>query len=285
MQHTGVYGTEVLNIGNTPAILADLAANRPVSPGITGLVFIATDTGVGTRWNGTTWTPLWPAAGSGVTSFGTPGRTGAVVPITGDYTSDMVTEGVTNLYFTNTRARAAFTGSTNIAISVGGVVTLVDPVQVNTIQKAGGGTGGQITLNNQQLLDNTGALSIQYDARRLRDTAGNNAILWGNRTCADTGGNIVLNWATQQLMTAPGGTPTIKLDWSVLGLVDIPVSNLQVAGLTAKTLKFANASSAPGTNAAGAVTNRYGGATNFLGDPTVWGLVNIAGTEYKLPLY
>ena len=44
------------------------------------------------------------------------GRTGAVVATSGDYNSDQVTEGTTNLYFTNTRARTAIslttTGST-----------------------------------------------------------------------------------------------------------------------------------------------------------------------------
>lgn len=47
------------------------------------------------------------------------GRTGAVVATSGDYNSDQVTEGTTNLYFTNTRARAAIslttTGSTGAA--------------------------------------------------------------------------------------------------------------------------------------------------------------------------
>lgn len=42
---------------------------------------------------------------------------------------------------------------------------------------------------------------------------------------------------------------------------------------------------APTTAAAGAVTNRYGGATNFLGDPNSWASVVIAGTTFKIPLY
>jgi hypothetical protein len=35
------------------------------------------------------------------------GRTGAVIAVSGDYNTDLVTEGTTNLYFTNTRSRAA----------------------------------------------------------------------------------------------------------------------------------------------------------------------------------
>lgn len=41
----------------------------------------------------------------------------------------------------------------------------------------------------------------------------------------------------------------------------------------------------PATTAAGTVTNRYGGATNFLGDPVQWLLVTVGGTPYKIPLY
>lgn len=42
---------------------------------------------------------------------------------------------------------------------------------------------------------------------------------------------------------------------------------------------------APGTAAAGVVTNRYGGATNFCGDPDIWLRININGTDYKFPGY
>lgn len=42
---------------------------------------------------------------------------------------------------------------------------------------------------------------------------------------------------------------------------------------------------APGTAAAGTVTNRYGGATNFCGDPDIWLRVNIGGATYKIPCY
>ena len=42
---------------------------------------------------------------------------------------------------------------------------------------------------------------------------------------------------------------------------------------------------APSTAAAGAVTNRYGGATNFCGDPNAWLRIYVSGTAYKIPLY
>ena len=45
------------------------------------------------------------------------GRTGAVVATAGDYNTDLVTEGSTNLYYTNARARAAFSANTGSALT------------------------------------------------------------------------------------------------------------------------------------------------------------------------
>jgi hypothetical protein len=56
------------------------------------------------------------------------GRTGAVVAVSGDYNTDLVTEGTTNLYFTNARARSAIslttTGSSGAATYVSGVLNV-----------------------------------------------------------------------------------------------------------------------------------------------------------------
>jgi hypothetical protein len=56
------------------------------------------------------------------------GRTGAVVAVSGDYNTDLVTEGTTNLYFTNTRARGAIslttTGSSGASTYVSGVLNV-----------------------------------------------------------------------------------------------------------------------------------------------------------------
>jgi hypothetical protein len=57
-------------------------------------------------------------------------------------------------------------------------------------------------------------------------------------------------------------------------------------GSTRENILVGNSgASAPSTTAAGSVTNRYGGATNFLGDPAGWASVVISGTTYKIPLY
>lgn len=46
-----------------------------------------------------------------------------------------------------------------------------------------------------------------------------------------------------------------------------------------------SAASAPATSIGGIITNRYGGDTNFLGDPNSWASVVIGGTTFKIPLY
>lgn len=57
-------------------------------------------------------------------------------------------------------------------------------------------------------------------------------------------------------------------------------------GTTRENILVGNSgATAPSTTAAGTVTNRYGGATNFLGDPVSWASVVISGVTYKIPLY
>ena len=68
----------------------------------------------------------WAAITASVTSVF--GRSGAVVAVSGDYDTDKVTEGTSNLYYTNARARAAFSANTGSALtysSANGRYTLV----------------------------------------------------------------------------------------------------------------------------------------------------------------
>ena len=81
------------------------------------------------RLNDGTDTPLLTGT-SAVNSFN--GRTGVVVPVSGDYTTTLVTEG-TNQYFTNARARAALSGITGVTynsttgeIAIGQAVATTD---------------------------------------------------------------------------------------------------------------------------------------------------------------
>lgn len=57
----------------------------------------------------------WATIAASVTSVF--GRSGTVVAVSGDYDSDLVTEGTSNLYYTNARARAALSANTGSALT------------------------------------------------------------------------------------------------------------------------------------------------------------------------
>jgi hypothetical protein len=87
------------------------------------------------------------------------GRTGAVVAVSGDYNTDLVTEGTTNLYYTNTRARLAFSAN------VGSALTYNNATGRYTLLAADSATAGYITaadwnaFNNKQNSFGTGTAS------------------------------------------------------------------------------------------------------------------------------
>jgi hypothetical protein len=101
--------------------------------------------------------PIYSAAAGAVTSVF--GRTGAVVAVSGDYNTDLVTEGSTNLYYTNTRARAAFSAN------VGSALTYNSSTGRYTLLAADSGTSGYLTstdwnaFNNKQNSFGTGTTS------------------------------------------------------------------------------------------------------------------------------
>jgi hypothetical protein len=93
------------------------------------------------------------------------GRTGAVVAASGDYTTTQVTEG-TNLYYTDTRARAAIslttTGTSGAATYSGGVLNIpqYQSVLTNPVTATGNGVSGQIAyFTGSNSLDGTSAFS------------------------------------------------------------------------------------------------------------------------------
>lgn len=87
------------------------------------------------------------------------GRTGAVVAVAGDYNTDLVTEGTTNLYYTNTRARLAFSAN------VGSALTYNNTTGRYTLLAADSVTAGYLTaadwntFNNKQNSFGTGTAS------------------------------------------------------------------------------------------------------------------------------
>jgi hypothetical protein len=101
--------------------------------------------------------PIYSAGAGAVSSVF--GRTGAVVATTGDYNTDLVTEGSTNLYYTNARARAAFSAN------VGSALTYNSSTGRYTLLAADSGTAGYLTaadwnaFNNKQNSFGTGTTS------------------------------------------------------------------------------------------------------------------------------
>jgi len=89
--------------------------------------------------------PIYSAAAGAVTSVF--GRTGAVVAVSGDYNTDLVTEGSTNLYYTNTRARAAFSAN------VGSALTYNSSTGRYTLLAANSSTAGYVTAADYNYWD------------------------------------------------------------------------------------------------------------------------------------
>jgi len=95
------------------------------------------------------------------------GRTGAVVANTGDYTTSQVTEG-TNLYFTDTRARAAISLTT---IGTSGAATYVSGVL--NIPNYGSVLTGYVPYTGATQDVDLGAFKINAQSLHVKGTAGN----------------------------------------------------------------------------------------------------------------
>jgi hypothetical protein len=109
--------------------------------------------------------PIYSAATGAVSSVF--GRTGTVIAASGDYNTDLVTEGFNNLYYSNDRARSAFTATTPLSYN--------STTGVFTISQANISTNGYLSSTDfnifnakQQALNGTGFVkasgtSITYD--------------------------------------------------------------------------------------------------------------------------
>ena len=115
------YVDDVIEAANFAALPAE---------GETGKIYVAVDNGKIYRWSGSAYVEISPSPGS----------------------TDSVTEGSTNLYFTTARAQAAFTGGTNISITEGviavtGSLGMSDIVEDTTPQ-----LGGDLDVNGNAIV-------------------------------------------------------------------------------------------------------------------------------------
>jgi hypothetical protein len=127
----------------------------------------------------------------------------------------------------------------------------------------GGSAGTNLTTSTQ-----SGSVYIGFNAGQNETTDNKLYIANTNTSTPLIGGDFSAK--TLAFNADSGATFT--------GFVDVP-------GTTGKTFTWETFAAAPATAAAGAVTNRYGGATNFLGDPAIWALVRVNGVNYKIPCY
>jgi hypothetical protein len=190
--------------------------------------------------------------------------------------------------FSITAAGAAtFTGSIT---ATGGTFS---STLIPAIIQGGGGAGSTTTANAQYLSSTstgyhwrTGIYSPSLSANQnvtsvniLRQTiteaaTGTHALIANLAVGAPEiveGAGSTTNAATVYIEGAPTGTATI--------------TNKYALWVDSGNVRIDNSTTAPSTTSAGTVTNRYGGATNFLGDPTGWLTINVDGTDRKIPFY
>lgn len=164
------------------------AANFAALPGTgeTGKIYVALDNGKIYRWSGSAYVEISASPGS----------------------TDSVTEGSTNLYFTTQRARDAFTASTGITITNGAIATTITQYTDSQARSALSGSTG-ISYNSS-----TGAISIANTAVSAGSyTIGSFTVdaqgrLTAASSASTTGsGNVVL--ASSPTLTTPNiGTPS-----------------------------------------------------------------------------
>lgn len=141
-------------------VSAGLLADRPTTNNTEGDAYVSSDAGT-YLWDGTTWQTITTIA-AGIQSVN--GKTGSAVNLT---TND-VTEGATNKYFSNTLARAAFSAGTGISISGAGVIastsTAWTDATIKALFSASNGisyNSGAFTLTNGEYTDTKAQATIK----------------------------------------------------------------------------------------------------------------------------
>jgi hypothetical protein len=164
----------------------------------------------------------WVAGGgSPVTSVF--GRTGAVVAVSGDYNTDLITES-TNLYFTNARAQAALTATTPLVFSSGNL----------SINQASSSMNGYISATDFTTFTNKGAGNItSVDVSVPSFLAVSNNPISTSGTIAITANS---GQTANYVLATPDGSPDAL---SLRALVANDIPNLSAAKITSGVLAIA----------------------------------------------
>jgi hypothetical protein len=159
------------------------------------------------------------------------GRTGAIIAVSGDYNTDLVTEGTTNLYFTNSRARLALSAGTGISYNnTTGVITSTITQYTDALARAAislttTGTSGAATYNST-----TGVLNIpQY-------IGGVTSVFGRTGAVVATEGDYSLTQLSDVTITSPTTNQVLKYNGTTwINDTDANTGTVTSVGLSAPT--------------------------------------------------
>jgi hypothetical protein len=172
-------------------------ASFPVT-GTAGKIYVTTDNNKTYRWSGSVYIEISASPGS----------------------TDAVTEGTTNLYFTNARARSAISVSGSLGYNPStGVISYTQPTNISSFSNDSGYATQSYVSNNFQVLDAdlTAIAGISSTSGLLRKTASNtwsldtNSYLTGNQTITFSGdasgsGSTSVSLTLNTVSPTKGGT-------------------------------------------------------------------------------
>lgn len=214
-----------------------------------------------------------PGGGSPVTSVF--GRNSAVVAVSGDYNTDLITEGSTNLFFTNTRAQAALTATTPLVFTSGNL----------SINQSSAIMNGYISAADFTTFSNKGAsniTSVDVSVPSFLAVSNNPITTSGTITIAANSGQT----ANYVLATPNGSIGTLSLR----SLVAADIPNLDASKITSGVLAMSNGGSPQppfyGLGQLGNVTISSGTTTltddYYVNNLTISGTGSISTAGYRI---
>ena len=171
----------------------------------------------------TNYDTTWGAGGGGGGAVNSVfGRINAVVATLGDYTSAQVTEGSTNLYFTNARAQAALSVSSPLAYSTGNI----------TIPKATTSVSGYLSATDWTTFNSKGSGTVTNIAMTVPSflAVTGTPITTGSGTFAIASASGL---TANQVLATPDSTTGVV---SVRALVANDIPNISAAKITSGVL-------------------------------------------------
>lgn len=167
--------------------------------------------------------------------------------------------------------------SDTLTIAAGANVTLTTDPATDTLTIAaagGGGTTAPAGANHQVQFNDGGAFGAEaaFSYDKATDTV----------TVSAGSIQVQLN-AGGTAVAAQNSGGVVAICTGALA-VDVQTGSVAVLGTSTNTYRWGSGAAAPNLNS-GTPNMRYGADTNYCGEPDVWLLVNVGGTDYKVPAY